>query len=177
MRIIAGRLGGRSFESPHGHRTHPMSEKIRGAIFNALGDIQDLRVLDAYAGSGALGLEALSHGAAKVVAVEHDKAAYETIQRNAQVLGLMNAMKAYRMNIRIWISQHASYRFDVIFADPPYDDVKPEVLADVATLLADGGILVLSLPPAIDHVALPDGVDLVSHKSYNDAHLWFYKRS
>ena len=64
MRIIAGSLGGRVFKAPSGHRTHPMSEKIRGAIFNALGDISDLTVLDAFTGSGALCFEAVSRGVA-----------------------------------------------------------------------------------------------------------------
>lgn len=176
MRIIAGRLGGRMFDSPPGHRTHPMSEKIRGAIFNALGDMEGLKVLDAYAGSGALGLEAISHGAAQVVAIEHGKAAYTSIQRNAQILGIQNGIRVYCMNVRTWVQEHADQRFDVIFADPPYDDVKPEALTELAGLLAQDGVMVLSLPPSIDAALIPLRLELVQHKSYNDAHLWFYKR-
>ena len=61
MRVIAGFLGGRVFESPHGHRTHPMSEKMRGAIFGVLGDIKQLRVLDVFSGSGAVSIDAINH--------------------------------------------------------------------------------------------------------------------
>ena len=72
MRIIAGYLGGRQFNSPRSNRTHPMSDKARGGLFNALGDISGLTVLDAFAGSGALSFEAISRGAESVIAVDID---------------------------------------------------------------------------------------------------------
>ena len=151
-----------------------MSEKMRGAIFNALGDLGGLKVLDAYAGSGALGLEAISRGATRVVAIDGDKSAYTTILRNARALGVQTSVQAHCMNVRTWVQGHTSHRFDVIFADPPYDDVKPDVIQDVATLLVSGGVLVLSLPPSNGELAMPPNVQLVQHKSYNDAQLWFY---
>ena len=70
MRVIAGRLGGRNFDSPKTQRTHPMSDKVRGALFNALGDLGGLTVLDAFAGSGACSLEAASRGATEVLAID-----------------------------------------------------------------------------------------------------------
>ena len=70
MRIISGVLGGRVFKAPNGNKTHPMSEKIRGAMFNSLGDISGLTVLDAFSGSGAVAIEAFSRGAEHVVAVD-----------------------------------------------------------------------------------------------------------
>jgi 16S rRNA (guanine966-N2)-methyltransferase len=76
VRIIAGSLKGRTFSEPHGHRTHPMSEKVRGALFNALGDIEGLTFLDAFAGSGALSFEAASRGAKSVIAIDKDGPAY-----------------------------------------------------------------------------------------------------
>jgi 16S rRNA (guanine966-N2)-methyltransferase len=82
MRIIAGRLGGRHFASPQGRRTHPMSDKMRGALFNALGDIDGLSVLDAFAGSGALAFEAVSRGAGHAVAIDVDKSAQRAIAEN-----------------------------------------------------------------------------------------------
>jgi 16S rRNA (guanine966-N2)-methyltransferase len=76
MRVIAGFLGGRNFDSPGGHRTHPMSDKVRGAVFGVLGDIKGLSVLDAFAGSGALSIEAVSRGAKYAVAIDVDKRAH-----------------------------------------------------------------------------------------------------
>src|SRR3954464_3149409 len=93
MRIIAGRLGGRQFNSPKGHRTHPMSEKGRGALFNALGDISGLTVLDAFAGSGALSFEAISRRAASVLAIDSDKNAQRAIAENIASLGLSRQVK------------------------------------------------------------------------------------
>ena len=69
MRVIAGRLGGRLFDSPHTRRTHPMSDKARGALFNMLGDIEGMHVLDPFAGTGALSFEAISRGAASALAI------------------------------------------------------------------------------------------------------------
>src|SRR5688500_6254990 len=102
MRIITGYLGGRNFNSPRGHRTHPMSDKARGALFNALGDIEGLTVLDAFAGSGALSFEAISRGAVSATAIDIDKAAYEAIQANVESLGLEDKVTVLRKNIGGW---------------------------------------------------------------------------
>ncbi|HKX24038.1 MAG TPA: RsmD family RNA methyltransferase, partial [Candidatus Saccharimonadales bacterium] len=82
MRVIAGELGGRFFAGPDSTATHPMAERVRGAMFNALGDIEGLTVLDAFAGSGALAFEAISRGAKSVVVVERDKRAQRIIAEN-----------------------------------------------------------------------------------------------
>ena len=84
MRVVSGSLGGRLFDSPRTHRTHPMSEKARGALFNTLGDIHGLRILDAYAGSGAITIEAESRGAQHVTAIDIDVEAIRTIASNVQ---------------------------------------------------------------------------------------------
>src|SRR5580704_8750565 len=102
MRVIAGYLGGRSFNSPGGHRTHPMSDKVRGAIFGVLGDIKGLTVLDAFAGSGALAIEAISRGAKSAVAIEVDKRAHAIIVENIQALGLEARVKAIRAFAGAW---------------------------------------------------------------------------
>src|SRR5258708_5562120 len=104
MRIIAGNLKGRVFGSPHGHRTHPMSENIRGALFNALGELGGLNVLDAFAGSGALGFEALSRGAKSAVLVEADRLAQKTIAENIQTLGLETRAKLVKASASAWLS-------------------------------------------------------------------------
>src|SRR5438445_6894886 len=104
MRIIAGRLGGRQFASPRGHRTHPMSDKMRGALFNALGDLSGLTVLDAFAGSGALAFEAVSRGAQHVVAIDVDKSAQRTIAKNITALGLADRVKLVRASAGAWLT-------------------------------------------------------------------------
>ena len=88
MRIVSGALGGRTFDAPRGHRTHPMSDKIRGALFNMLGDIEGLQVADLYSGTGAISFEAISRGASNTIAIEADKVAYATIKKNIDQLNL-----------------------------------------------------------------------------------------
>lgn len=175
MRIIAGRLGGRSFKSPAGHRTHPMSDKVRGALFNVLGDIGGLSVLDAFAGSGALSFEAVSRGASSALAIDTDRSAQRTIADNIAELGLIGKVKLITSSASAWLST-TDTAYDLIFCDPPYDDIKPQLLAQVAARAKPGGIVVFSLPPTA-RLALPPDFTLVEHKTYGDATLTFYKRT
>jgi 16S rRNA (guanine966-N2)-methyltransferase len=176
MRIIAGTLGGRTFDAPKGHRTHPMSELVRGALFNALGELNNLSILDAYAGSGAISFEAVSRGAKHVTAIEVDKTAYQTIVHNIESLGLGLQIKATRANIAGWLQHNAGARFDVIICDPPYDNVESLVLVQLSSHLNNGGLFVCSLPPAASLI-LPGTFHKLSQKSYGDAALHFYRRS
>src|SRR3954470_23836038 len=98
MRIIAGQLKGQQFQAPHGHKTHPMSDKMRGALFNVLGDIEGLTFLDAFAGSGALAFEAASRGAKAVTAIEIDNSAHKTIGQNIKALHISTQVKAVKAN-------------------------------------------------------------------------------
>lgn len=175
MRIIAGRLGGRIFDSPKGHTTHPMADRVRGGLFNALGDISGLTVLDAYAGSGAISFEAASRGAAKVIAIDNDKEAYRTIVRNIQNLGLDPTVEVYLRQAGSWASQHATQFFDILICDPPYHDLRRDVLAKIARRLDHTGIFVLSWPGK-ETVPPFEGFTMVRQKSYGDAQLIFYKR-
>jgi 16S rRNA (guanine966-N2)-methyltransferase len=174
MRVIAGKLGGRSFESPKGHRTHPMSDKVRGALFNMLGDISGLAVLDAYAGSGALSFEAISRGAERCVAVDSDTSACQAIVQNLRQLGIGNRVKVVRQNIVSWSRDNTSETFDIVLADPPYDDIKPAYLSQVARHVKPGGLFILSWPGR-NEVPVFDGLTLVAHKSYGDAQLCVYR--
>ncbi len=177
MRIIAGQLGGREFRSPAGHRTHPMSDKIRGAIFNILGDVSGLSLLDAFAGSGALSLEAVSRGAAAAVAIDVDKAAAQTAADNARSLGVDNKIKVIRANAAGWSENNPAASFDLVICDPPYDKVKPDLLARLAGHVKPGGVVVLSLPPTAG-AELPEPVfQRLLSKSYGDASLAFYRRA
>jgi 16S rRNA (guanine966-N2)-methyltransferase len=176
VRVIAGGLGGRTFESPHGHRTHPMSEKARGGLFNALGDIEGLTVLDAYAGSGALSFEAISRGAASSVAVDIDKGAITTIVKNISDLGLEDQVQAIRARIVAWLYRNARQQFDLVLVDPPYDAIHDRTLEKIGSRAKPGGVAVYSLPPN-DRFKLPaDKFEKISEKSYGDATLVFYRK-
>ncbi len=176
MRIIAGRLGGRQFSSPKGHRTHPMSDKGRGALFNALGDIEGLTILDAFAGSGALSFEAVSRGAAHSTAIERDRSAQITIDANIKELGLASKVKPIKANAAGWLST-TDESFDLVILDPPFEDLQPNLLLRLAARTLPGGTVVLSLPPDGD-VRLPESAfQYLATKSYGDNQLVFYRKN
>ncbi len=174
MRIIAGSLGGRHFTSPRGHRTHPMSDKLRGALFNALGELGNLTVLDAFAGSGALSFEAVSRGAARATAIDSDRNAQQAIAANIDDLGLTKQVKLIRAATSAWLAT-TDQHFDVVLCDPPYDDINPALLENLAARAKPGGVIVLSLPPTSDF-SLPS-YTLLSRKDYGDATLSFYRNN
>lgn len=174
MRVVAGRLGGRIFESPHTHRTHPMSEKARGAIFNALGDVSGLRVLDAYSGSGALAIEAVSRGAKHVLAIDVDIEAVKTIARNIETLQLSEQIKCLRKNISGWSRNNIDKTFDIVLADPPYDDIRPDVLERLTAHVAPSGLYVLSWPGS-EPIRQFQNFEIVANKNLGDIQLVFYR--
>lgn len=176
MRVIAGRLGGRLFDSPHGHHTHPMSEKARGAIFNALGDIDGLTVFDAFAGSGALGIEAVSRGAKSTFAIDIDVEAVKTIARNVTALGLDEYITVRRKNVSGWSRNNVDKQFDIVLADPPYDDIRPDVLERLTVHVRSDGIFVLSWPGG-EAVRNFPGFTVAAHKLLGDIQLIFYRRA
>lgn len=176
MRIIAGKLGGRNFESPKTHRTHPMSDKVRGALFNALGELNGLTVLDAFAGSGACSLEAVSRGAVEVLAIDIDPEAVKTITSNVRSLGLDDVITVRRKNISGWSRNNQALQFNIVLADPPYDDIRPDVLERLTKHVADDGLFVLSWPGS-EPVRPFGGLEIVSNKTYGDAQLVFYRKA
>ncbi len=175
MRIVRGRLGGRTFESPKGHVTHPMSEKVRGALFNIIGDISELTILDAFSGSGALSIESVSLGASAVTAIEVNPSSVDSIKQNVRNLGIQNKIKIIRANARSWSDKNPEIQFDVVLCDPPYDRVQESLLIKLAAHTRLGGLLVYSLPPLVSF-ELPPAYQLLSNKSYGDATLVFYRR-
>lgn len=174
MRVVAGALGGRNFEAPRGHRTHPMSDKVRGALFNMLGDVSGLSVADLYAGSGAIAIEAVSRGAAEVTSIEADKTAYTTITKNIETLGLGDQIKPHKMYVHSWLNR-TNDSFDIVIADPPYDDLQYKTLDKLHEVVKPGGILVYSLPPTA-RLLLPDTCVELNNKNYGDATLVFYRK-
>lgn len=176
MRVIAGALGGRQFDSPHGQRTHPMSERVRGGLFNPLGNIEGLTVLDAFAGSGALSVEAASRGAAHVTAIDIDNKAVRTIKSNIESLGLQNKIKAIHVSCVAWSNNNPGLQFDLIFAAPPYDDLKLTLLQKLTRHVKGGGIYVLDWPGKLEAPELA-GLDMIKQSNYGDSQLVFYRKT
>lgn len=175
MRIISGTLRGRLFDAPDTGKTHPMGEKPRGALFNALGDIKGLTVLDAYAGSGSISFEAISRGATSVVAVEHDKSAFKTLVRNINAFDLKDVVNPQMKNMKVWSDKNLASQFDLVVCDPPYDAVLARDIERLMRHVKDNGILVLSWPSKVDTPGMQDGV-VLKEKTYAGARLIFYRK-
>jgi 16S rRNA (guanine966-N2)-methyltransferase len=146
MRIIAGERKGHTIYAPKGLETRPTSNRVRENVFNIVAPwVEDARVLDLYAGSGAMGLEALSRGAATVVFIEADADAARTIERNLDKLRLTGA-RVVRQGATTALMQEAAAgrKYDLVLVDPPYSMTDYEPLARyLPSLLADDGLLVL----------------------------------
>ncbi len=151
-----------------------MSERIRGALFNVLGDIEGKTFLDAFAGSGAVAIEALSRGAVEVHAVEINADSYEILQANRDLVTDSEEMQVHRANIKTWL-KNQDKRFEIIVADPPYDNVSMNALDVVADYVEKDGILIVSLPPA-EHASFKNFQKL-EEKRYGNAKLVFYRRT
>lgn len=140
-RIIGGSAGGRRLETPKGSTTRPTSDRVREALFSAVeswsGSWEGLRVLDLYAGTGAVGLEALSRGAAEALLVEQDRRAAGLISRNARTLGFDRA-RMVTSSVATFLSQSAPMQFDFVFLDPPYPLDNADVTADLVLLVEHG---------------------------------------
>lgn len=177
LRVISGKLGGRRFNSPSGHRTHPMSEKIRSAVFNMLGDITGLDILDAFGGSGSLAFESYSRGASNVYVVERDSSAYETIKENAESLGIEDDIQISLANVSSWLKTN-ELSFDIIFCDPPYNDINPKIVEILPKYLNIGGLMVCSFPTAfLDELDFSSKtLEQISQKNYANASIVIYKR-
>jgi 16S rRNA (guanine(966)-N(2))-methyltransferase RsmD len=122
MRVIAGELGGRRLHAPHGDRTRPTSDRVREALFMALGSLEGFRVVDLFAGSGALAIEALSRGAVWADLVDSDRRARETIVRNLTELSLGERARLWPLRLPAGLARlgEALAAAQVVFADPPY---------------------------------------------------------
>lgn len=174
VRLISGQFGGRSISCPPGERTHPMGERVRGSLFNILGDVTGLAVLDAFAGSGALGLEALSRGAVHATFIERDKTAQNVISDNITTLNVDEQSKLIRTSVAQWDETSKHEQFDVIFADPPYHDSQLSTVARLVKYLKPNGLMVLSYSGR-ESVPTVNGVVVVDNRSYGDAALAFYR--
>lgn len=176
MRIIAGSLGGRTITSPEGKRTHPMSERVRNAMFNSLGDsVKDAYVLDAFAGTGAIGIEAISRGAKFTTFIERDRLAQKVLTENIEKLSITEDAKIIRASVSAWVETYDGPKFDLIFADPPYHDPQFSTVVKLLGLLNTNGLMVLSHTGRIESPTLP-GVVVVDNRGYGDAALTYFRQ-
>lgn len=144
MRVIAGRLGGRRLSAPKGLATRPTSDRVREALFSALGDVGGARVLDLYAGTGALGFESLSRGAAEAWFVEQDARLVEALYAQAETFGAKP--RIVRQDAASFLRGRAPQRFDVVFLDPPYSMPVEPLLELLPAWLADEGVAYVERP-------------------------------
>ena len=144
MRVIAGSLKGRRLKTPTWDGVRPTSDKLRETLFNILAArIGGARVLDGYAGTGAVGIEALSRGAAHVTFVERDRRAQALVAENLAHCGMSEGYVIIRASVSRALDDLGAEPFDIMFFDPPYDEQVDEVLAAAGERLAPDGVLVL----------------------------------
>jgi 16S rRNA (guanine(966)-N(2))-methyltransferase RsmD len=181
MRITGGELGGRTLKAPRGLATRPTADRVRQALFNILSPLPaGARVLDLYAGSGALGIEALSRGAALAVFVEESPRAAAVLLANLADLGLSGRSQLLRLPVRRALRElQALAPFDLIFADPPYQaGLLPDLLTQLGgpwrSLIREGGLVIVehlekqALLPTYGELARAD------HRCYGQTALSFY---
>lgn len=177
-RIIAGRAGGRSLRTPRGDRTRPTSDRVREALFSTLdarSAVAGARVLDLYAGSGALGLEALSRGAARAEFVESDRATARLIERNATHLGLGPVVVHARSVVSV-LREVGADSVDLALLDPPYplsEEDLSEVLVLLEPALADDSVVVVERSARSPEPAWPQGWESERVRRYGETALWW----
>lgn len=176
MRIIAGEKRGAKIAAPKGHDTRPTGDRVREAAFNLIGPVDDARVLDLFAGSGAYGLEALSRGAAAAVFAESDRAACEAIRANLKKLKFTGATVLCRDAVQVLSEEVAAgRRYDLVLADPPYrkfSDVEPALATYLPNVLADDGLAVIETH-AKEEPELP--LEQLTSRKYGSARLTLFE--
>lgn len=183
MRIIAGRFRGRALKAPAGLATRPTAERTREALFNILAhapwspSLEGRRVLDLFAGSGALGLEALSRGAAFALFVETDAAARGALRDNIETLGLFGETRLHRRDATDLGVKPAGVGapFDLVFLDPPYRQGLGEAATaglDHGRWIAPGAVIVFE--HGADEAPTPDGFELIERRLYGAAGVSFF---
>lgn len=176
-RIIAGSARGRRLVAPKGLDTRPTSDKVRGAIMNLLGQFfAGGEVLDLYAGTGALALEALSRGCTRAVCVEAAADAARVIQRNAEACGFADRVEVRRGRVEGVLPGLASGRFALAFVDPPYREGPEAALAAMGAALVPGGRVVAehdARRPPPDRIGV---LALSDRRSYGDTGISIYVR-
>lgn len=186
-RIVAGTLGGRRIATPAGAHTRPTSERVREALFSTLQSLTDLpgaRFADLYAGSGAVGLEALSRGAAHALLVESDPRVARVVRHNIAALGLAGraVLVTAKAAALLAAGPPTGGRYDIVFADPPYALPDEEVASMLAALVQGGwlaprAVVVLERSSRSPSPAGVDGITQVRCRRYGETTLWYGRGS
>jgi 16S rRNA (guanine966-N2)-methyltransferase len=177
MRVIAGEAKGRRLKAPTSG-TRPMADHMREALFSSLGPLEGLRVLDLYAGSGSLGLEALSRGAAAATFVENARDAILKLEQNVDATGLRGRSTIEWGDVSSTLERPAGDRVDLIFVDPPYSMTAASVQANLEALvmggwLSDDGRIVVHRPLK-DARIRPLGLSLTWERDYGQSHIYVF---
>ncbi len=182
MRVVGGRLKGRNIASPASNAIRPTQDRLRESLFNILihayaNPIDGARVLDLFAGTGALGIEAVSRGAKFVLFVDNGAEARALLRNNVEALGLGGVTKVYRRDATNLGPAHPMEPFSLVFLDPPYG----KGLADKAlTSLREGGWLAPDALVVVEEAtaaafAVPDGYDELERRAYDDTEFVFLR--
>lgn len=181
-RIIAGAAGGRRIDAPDGRTTRPTSDRAREALFASvqsdLGSLDGIRVMDLYAGSGAIGLEALSRGASHALMVEADRKAAQVVRANISTLRLPGAELAVDRVERVLARGNTGAPYDLVVADPPYPVTEEEIAGVLADLVdhgwsAEDTVVVMERSKRSPEPTWPKGVELDRSRKYGEAILWY----
>jgi 16S rRNA (guanine966-N2)-methyltransferase len=178
VRIIAGSRKGHTIHAPKGLDTRPTGDRVREAAFNLIGPVDGATVLDVFAGSGAMGLEALSRGAERAVFVEADVEAARSIDRNLEKLGLTGATVLRRDALTALASEAAAGReYDLVLVDPPYAmfaDLQPQLARYLPSIVAADGLLVVETAARVE----PDlpALALRTSRRYGSARLTLFEQ-
>jgi 16S rRNA (guanine966-N2)-methyltransferase len=176
VRIIAGTHRGHRITAPKGRDTRPTGDRVREAAFNLIGPVDGAEVLDLYAGSGAMGLEALSRGAERATFVEDDPQAAATIQRNLEKLGLTGARIVRDDAVRALAAERgAGRKYDLVLVDPPYDDyleLQPMLARYLPPVLSDDALVVVETSARVEP-ELP--LELRTSRRYGSARLTLFE--
>jgi len=179
LRVIAGQLGGRRLSAPRGQTTRPTAARVREALFSILGPLDGIRVLDLYAGTGALAIEALSRGAERALLVEHDRHALASLRDNiaALELGERAAVVPQRLP-RALTSVLAEGPFELVLCDPPWADLAGA--ASVLERLAAAGGLTSDARVALEHAARDEppavpGLAVTDRRAWGDTCVTLFR--
>lgn len=175
MIITGGSLKGRHVSRPRSPLVRPITAKVVEALFDILGPVEGLTVLDAYAGAGTIGIEALSRGASRVIGIERLPEAVRSLKANVKTLGLTERYAIFEDRVEVWLKRPKGL-YDLIFADPPYQELRAGVIDRLSGVLKPHGVIVVSQSSLFDPPTLTT-VKLITSRRYGDSTLSFYKKA